>query len=63
MISMHVDEQKAAMIMRNFQKMDTAMLAYASAGTLYMTRDKKMDSGNMLSVEIFGKDFGIKSQR
>lgn len=62
MISRSVDEQKAALIMRNFQKLDTAMMAYASAGALYVIRDKKLDNGKMLSVEIFERDLGIAAQ-
>jgi hypothetical protein len=63
MIKMAVDEQKQAMIMRNFQPMSTPMLAYASAGKVYMTEDRKMENGKMLSAEIFGVDLGLGSQR
>jgi hypothetical protein len=62
MISMPTDEQKQAMIMRNFHPAQTAMLAYASAGKLYLAEDHKMDNGKMLTVELFGRDFSILSQ-
>jgi hypothetical protein len=63
MIKMAVDEEKHPMIMRNFRPQNTAMLAYASHGKLYMTEDRKMESGKMLSAELFGRDFGSGSQR
>jgi hypothetical protein len=63
MVKMAVDEQKHAMIMRQLQPMNTAVLAYASAGKVYMAEDRKMESGKMLSAEIFGTDPGIGSQK
>jgi len=63
MVSMPVNAQKQAMIMQNFRQSDKAMLAYASAGKLYVTEDHKMPDGKMLSTMLFGSDFGIESQR
>ena len=63
MVSMPVNAQKQAMIMQNFRQSNTAMLAYASAGKLYVTEDRKMADGSMLSAALFGNNFGIESQR
>ena len=62
MINMPVNDQKQAMILGNFRQAKTGMLAYASAGKLYVTEDHKMPNGEMLSTALFGKDFGIESQ-
>ncbi len=63
MIHMQVGDATHAMIMREFKRLPNGTMIYVSGGKFYMAEDKKMPDGKMLSTEIFGKDFGIGSQR
>jgi hypothetical protein len=63
MVHMQVSDATHAMIMREFKPLAAGTMIYFSSGKFYMATDRKMDSGKMLSTEIFGKDLGAGSQR
>ncbi len=63
MVHMKVSDASHEMIMKNFHPVSAGTMIYVSGGKLYMSEDKKMEGGKMMSTMIFGKDLGEGSQR
>jgi hypothetical protein len=62
MVHMQVNDTTHAMIMREFKPLPAGTMIYYTGGKFYMAEDRKMETGKMLSTEVFGRDFGIASQ-
>jgi hypothetical protein len=52
MINHKVDDEKQAMILRMFTEAPAGTLAYASAGKLYVSENRKLPDGKMMSEVI-----------
>ena len=63
MIHTKVNDATHAMIMKSFHRLKPGTMIYVSGGKLYMSEDKRMPGGKMMSAEIFGRDFGAGTER
>ena len=63
MVQMHATDATHAMIMKEFKPVRTGVMFYVSGGKLYMSQDRKMGGGKMLSTMVFGKDLGAGTER
>ncbi len=61
MVRMAVSDAGHAMAMKMFKPLPNGTMIYRSGGKLYMASDSKMDSGKMLSTELFGYELLIRS--
>jgi hypothetical protein len=59
MVHTSVNDAGHAMIMKRFKPMKPGTMIYYNDGQFYMAEDSKMESGKMMSEEIFGRTFGF----